>query len=161
MKSILLVLFCSLSLCSFAQNTNFPNLLGGKDNLPAYKFRPDLQILSVQLGGLVDGRQSLLIKIRNNGGEYAVPCAFSAKFTWKPSYKDAPQHFGFSQGIPGIKPHRTIVIETVAPPGITLSNTIPLFKDTLELQIIVDFHNQNEESNEQNNRFVQTYGFNN
>lgn len=161
MRTILAILFCSLSFYSFAQSTNFPTVLGGKSDQLSYNLRPDLQVLSVQLGGLVNGRQSLLIKIRNNGGEYAVPCNFNARFRYKPDYKSAVRTYGFSQGLPGIKPYRTIAIQTVAPPGLTLSNIVPLFVDTLDLIIVVDFDNQNNESNEQNNRFMQTYGFSN
>jgi hypothetical protein len=161
MRIILFIMFCSLSLSSFAQSTNFPTVLSGKDNLPSYNLRPDLEVLGIQLGGQVDGRQTILIKVRNNGSKYAVPCSFWAKFTWKPDYKAAPQHFGYSQGVPGIKPHRTTTIAASAPPGLTLSNNVPLFRDAVMLQIVVDFFNQNEESNEQNNRFTQEFGFNN
>lgn len=159
MRVLLFLVLCCFSLSSFAQSSNFPTVLGGKDNLPTYNLRPDLQILGVQLGSQINGRQSLLIKIRNNGSEYAVPSTFSAKFTWKATPTSKSQHFGFSQGVPGIKAKRTIVISTVGPPGLTLTNTIPLFLDPLTLQIIVDFSNQNDEYNEQNNRFIQAFGF--
>jgi subtilase family serine protease len=148
MRIILLSLICSIVLSACVPQKILPSVDDSFENLQA-----DLEVQAVEIGEIVDNRQSLEVVIRNNGNSTTVPSHILVQFDY------ASYFFRFSQAIPSIEKQSIQTISVLAPRGQRFHYLINSYTKSIGLQVHLDLTEQIEESDERNNLFVVNFGY--